>query len=32
VMAAIIAEFQNRLGPEPITMPLEATVFTGRPP
>lgn len=29
VMAAIIEEFQNRLGPEPITMPLEATVFTG---
>lgn len=30
VMTAIIEEFQNRLGPEPITMPLQATVFIGR--
>jgi SAM-dependent methyltransferase len=30
VLAAIIEDFQDRLGPEPITMPLEATVFTGR--
>lgn len=32
VMAAIIEAFQDRLGPEPITIPLEATVFTGRVP
>ena len=32
VIAAIIEEFQNRLGPEPITMPLQATVFTGWAP
>jgi len=30
VVAAIIDEFQTRLGPEPLTMPLQATVFTGR--
>jgi SAM-dependent methyltransferase len=30
VVAAIAAEFQSRLGPEPTTMPLEATVFTSR--
>jgi hypothetical protein len=30
VMAAIIAEMQTRWGPEPATMPLLATVFTGR--
>jgi len=30
VAAAIVEEFKRRLGPEPITMPLEATVFTGR--
>lgn len=32
VMAAIIDEFQDRLGPEPITMPLEASVFIGQAP
>ncbi len=32
VVAAIIDEFRSRLGPEPITMPLEATVFSGRVP
>jgi SAM-dependent methyltransferase len=30
VVAAIIAELQTRWGPEPATMPLQATVFTGR--
>jgi hypothetical protein len=30
VMAAIIEELQTRLGPEPMTMPLQATVFMGR--
>jgi ubiquinone/menaquinone biosynthesis C-methylase UbiE len=30
VMTAIIKEFQHRLGPEPITMPIQATVFSGR--
>jgi len=30
VVAAVIEAFQDRFGPEPITMPLEATVFTGR--
>lgn len=32
VMTAIIEEFRTRMGPEPITMPLRATVFTGRAP
>jgi len=32
VVTSIMEEFQNRLGPEPITMPLQATVFTGRAP
>ena len=32
VVHAILAEFQTRWGPEPITMPLQATVFTGRAP
>jgi ubiquinone/menaquinone biosynthesis C-methylase UbiE len=32
VMDAIAEEFRDRLGPEPVTMPLEATVFTGRVP
>jgi SAM-dependent methyltransferase len=32
VMAAIIAEMQLCWGPEPATMPLLATVFTGRTP
>lgn len=30
VMSAIVDEFRSRMGPEPITMPLEATVFVGR--
>jgi SAM-dependent methyltransferase len=30
VMAAIIAELHSRWGPEPATMPLLATAFTGR--
>jgi len=32
VMAAIIEEFSERMGPTPFTMPLQATVFTGRAP
>ncbi len=32
VMAAIVDEFRYRFGPAPITMPLQATVFTGRVP
>lgn len=32
VMAAMIDEFRSRFGPEPLTMPLQATVFTGRVP
>jgi SAM-dependent methyltransferase len=30
VAAAIVDEFKSRMGPEPVTMPLEATVFTAR--
>jgi len=32
VVTAIIDEFRVRLGQEPITMPLQATVFIGRTP
>ena len=32
VVSAIISEMQTRWGPEPATMPLQATAFTGRAP
>lgn len=30
VMSAMLEEFKQRMGPEPISMPLEATTFVGR--